>query len=200
MSNQDEWMKEVVAGVHAAPADPKVKREARRRALAALGDDRPEPARNVPVQAWMLISTVTVAVALVVLAADALLFHESKSGPAGRPQLLTEMEKLFPRQLDAVIRDGDKVDVELLESPRDTAADQRILVTLHDKGRKIEVFTYSGHEVCLDRAGAHVCFTPLLTGDGAVLVVTDGMVMQSPDEATLAGFHWSAQSLPEVAS
>ncbi|WP_050025799.1 hypothetical protein [Verrucomicrobium sp. BvORR034] len=200
MSNQDEWMKKVLAGVQAGPADLRVKSEARRRALAAFGDDRPEPAQHATVQAWMLISTVTVAVALVVLAVDALLVHEPKPGVSGNPQLLAEMERLFPRQLDAVIRDGDKVDVELFESPRDTAVDQRILVTLYDKGRKIEVFTYSGHEVCLERAGAHLCFTPLLTGDGAVLVVTDGSVMKSPNGAVLAGFQWSAQSLPEVPS
>lgn len=109
-------------------------------------------------------ATACVALALVLLSQ-----HEDAS-----TKVFVELENLFPGQLLAVIRSGDQTDLRLSALPNpELASDQRIRITIRADGATTDIFTYSGRRVCIPLKSGSLCLTPLLTGEGDVLVLTD---------------------------
>ncbi len=127
----------------------------------------PEPERRPQRVAWIL--AVAAATACVILALVLHVRHEDS--PA---RVFAELEHLFPGQLLAVVRNGERTDLRLsaLSNPG-LSTDQRVHITVQSSGETTDVLTYSGREVCIPLKSGSLCLTPLVTGEGDVLVLTD---------------------------
>jgi hypothetical protein len=125
-----------------------------------------------------------------------LLFFSVSEPPASQnhtAEVFEEMSLLFPQQLEAVIEKEGEVDVRLTEAPVDLHDDQGLRIEVDRGDDSLVVYTFSGNEVCLDLDGTSFCFTPLITGDGSVLVVTDDEVIEDFEKSDVRGFRISAK-------
>jgi len=156
------------------------------RALVAL--------RNAPKMekksSWGLRVAIAAAacVACVLLA---FVFHWK--GEDSSMRLLTEMEHVFPGQLQAVILNGSQTDLRLSMFPEsELSTDQRVRVIVETGTEKTEILTYSGRLVCIPLKSGSLCLTPLLTAKGDVIVVTEDNAFAGTGRANSAKIHASS--------
>ena len=96
------------------------------------------------------------------------------NGQRDDSRVFAEIERLFPGQLLAVIQNGGKTDLCLSALPgKELSPDQRVRITVRSGGETAEILTYSGQEVCVPLKSGSLCLTPLVTGEGDVLVLSE---------------------------
>jgi hypothetical protein len=113
--------------------------------------------------------------------------------------VLGQIEALFGSQLNAVVeRAGAAPDIRLSEGSDGGAGHaQPLLIEFMRGADLIRVLGYSGRAVCVDLAGRRVCFEPLATGDGNVILAGDNFCWTPQDhDSQLSGYHVTATLLP----
>lgn len=135
---------------------------------------------------WLAAATACVVVALLWLLPRAPVPKADGIGP-----VFGQIEALFPNQLDSVVVSAAGVTVNTSDAPTANHADQRIRLWLSKGGSKaadVQVVTYSGRRVCVQLPGRELCLTPLLRGDGGVMVMTDTQVFEQDSALPVAGY------------
>ena len=183
----DDFPRQLLQSLRTPPEDEEVRALALQKALHAL---QPPARLSTPLRRTAPWLAVAGALGALVLAASWWPRHASTHTPRDSSlALMTEMEKLFPEQLDAVVGDGPEVDVDVATDAAPAAEDQRIRLTVEHGPHHLQVLTYSGRRVCLDLGGQHVCLTPLLQGDGGIFVLTDQQVLRDGASLRTTGDH-----------
>jgi hypothetical protein len=134
--------------------------------------------------------------------------HRSSRGNLGGEhrkdaELLAEVEKLFPGQLDAVIEHGGSFTLDISASAlrrvrlasHETAKLQPLEVTLNRDGKAIRVIGYSGREVTVKLDGKEAKFEPLVDGDGNVILVGSDFIWSKAHPASVSGYAVDANPL-----
>lgn len=199
--SHDEPLRDALAHLQPAPCGDEARERALALALAALrdgirdrkGDRRPSAtggeSRSAGTVWWWLGGAA--AAACVVVVSLQLLPHRPVPKPDNIGPVFGQIEALFPNQLDSVIVSAAGVTVNTSDSPVENYADQRIRLVLNKAGSDtadVQVVTYSGRRVCVKVRGNDLCMTPLLTGDGGVMVVTDTQVFGQDAVLPFAGY------------
>lgn len=156
------------------------------RALVAL--------RNAPQMEKKSSWGLRVAIAAAACVACVLLaFVLNGKGDDSSAHVLTEMERVFPGQLQAVILNGSQTDLRLSMFPEnELSTDQRVRVIVETGTEKTEILTYSGRLVCIPLKSGPLCLTPLLTAKGDVIVVTEDNAFARTGRANSARIHASS--------
>lgn len=202
MKPTDEQLKRELASLCPHPADADKRKAALQHALAARSraavrhEEKRTRWNHLP---WMSAA----AACIIVMAALAWIrgFAPTEGNqplvakPRGSHTLFQEMELLFPNRLDAIITEGDRVDLKIAEVASVTSDDQRVKVNLWHAGRACTVWTFSGRKICMDFDGEQLCFTPLISGDGSVLILTGDQVILPSDPDARDGYRLRAQTL-----
>lgn len=117
---------------------------------------------------WMTwIFPVAATTACVVLAL--VMYRQSGDSSA---RIFEELERLFPGQLQAVVQHAGQTDLRLSVVPNPKrSTDQRVRITVRSDGETTDILTYSGSEVCVPVKSGALSLTPLVTGEGDVLVL-----------------------------
>lgn len=194
-NSHDDPLRDALAHLQPAPCSDDARDRALALSLAALPDGMRNPSSSSSdgeshaartVWWWLAAAAAcTVAVSLSLL----------PRGPAPKPDglgpVFGQIEALFPNQLDSVIVSAAGVTVNTSDAPTTTYADQRIRLLLSKAGSKtadVQIVTYSGRRVCVKVRGNDLCMTPLLTGDGGVMVVTDTQVLGQDSPLPFPGY------------
>lgn len=119
--------------------------------------------------------------------------------------VLSELNQLFPGQLNALIESEGTLRLDLAPSPAhtslpDASNDQSILLAFTRAGRHLRVFAYSGRPVRIELDGVPVRFDPLLTLDHTVVLSGDDFVWLpgQPAPRLLAGWRLEARPLTPI--
>ena len=193
--SHDEPLRDALAHLQPAPCNDEARERALALSLAALRDglrDRRSSASGGETRAagtvwWWLAAAASCVVAVSLW----LLPRGSVPKADGIGPVFGQIEALFLNQLDSVIVSAAGVTVNTSDNPTATYADQRIRLVLSKAGSKsadVQVVTYSGRRVCVKVRGSELCMTPLLTGDGGVMVVTDTQVLGQDSALPFAGY------------
>lgn len=190
--NPDEQNPErILRSLRIPPSRENARERAKYHAMAAYRNAPPVAKLRGHFPWWVLL---VASAAVIILTAII-----SYPGLAPRTDNLTvfsEIEKMFPGQLVAAVKDRDALDLQLAESPEQTPKDQRILITLRKNSRLVEVLTYSGRTARLKLDGRIMEVTPLVSGDGSILIVSDShIVRNSNDPEVIDGFLIHAKTL-----
>lgn len=115
-------------------------------------------------------------------------------------RMLSELDQLFPGQLNAVIEREGVLQLDLASetsaAPMGVFEDQVILVELTRDGRRLRILASSGRTVRLELDGVSLRLDPLLTSTGDVLLAGDDFVWSSARPAdSLAGWQIAARPL-----
>lgn len=169
---------------------------ARHRALIAFrqGGSMPpeECVRKGFVWSWRAV--VALAFVLGLLPFLFLKHHATPENLANDRQILQQMEKLFPKQINAVVEDNGKVDLSIAQSPV-VGTDQPVLVVFKRGQESIRVLSYSGHRVCLMLGKTQDCFDILATPTGGIILEGENQVWLASENPRIAGYSVQAQSL-----
>ena len=206
MKLQDDALKNRVVCWEALQPDPVRKDAALQEALAALAAPRQGPSGLL--HAFRPSARVIIKCAAAVIIGTALAWllmprqapvcppHETiAAAPEISLETLREISQLFPGQLDAIIAGPNGLDLRLSDSGNPGATDQPVRVTLASNHEQRTIITYSGRSVNLDFAGSPRCITPLIDGDGAVIVLTSDHVFSPSLAASGEGFRVVATTL-----
>ena len=180
----------------APEASQSARARARHRSLIAFqqADSRPleAPERKGLILNWRR------AIALVLIAGILLLFfvrhHPSPENLANDRQILQQMGKLFPNQVNAVVEENGKVDLSIAQSPV-VGSDQPVLVVFKQGRNTIRVLSYSGHRVCLMLGTTESCVEILATPSGGVILEAKDKVWLASEHPVVAGYSVRAQTL-----
>ena len=190
----DDELQQKLRALRAPSPDGMARERARHRALIALSQPdaavEPEPRRVA--LTWALMGLAVAALALA-----AALFRPQPAAPAGRPgqvALLTQVQQLFPGELDAVIERDGEVQVALASEER-PASDQPLLVEFRRGDAVVRVFSFSGRHVCVDLGGRSACFDALIGEHGEVIVAGEEFVWTPQDQAAAGGWQITARAL-----
>lgn len=148
------------------------------------------------------VLAIVVFVATVRFRPDAVTVAPVVAGAAGSSagadlRMLTQVEGLFPGQLNAVIeRDGAvKLDLSDVADTQADADEQPLVVQLERGDQRLRVLSYSGRSVTVELKGRRVTFEALVTSDGGVVLSGDDFAWSSAQPALLAGYQVQARSL-----
>lgn len=201
MKPTDEQLRRALASLCPPPADADKREASLRQALSALSR---AGVRNDKRAGWIPMLWLGAAAACV-MAIVAQVWTKGSAPvqgkqayvakPSGMNALFHEMELLFPDRLDAIVTEGGRVDLKISEVPSSTPDDQRVKVSLWHAGRERTVLTFSGRKICMDFDGEMLCFTPLISGDGSVLILTGDQVILPSDPEARDGYRLSARTL-----
>lgn len=179
----DSELKQKLAAWRLPPTCQEAQSRAEWHALAAFKNLSHMPGRRttperISRRSWLLPAGIGAAVAL--LLAAWLRFQPAADPSLQNPEsLLAELESFFQGRLAAVVRKDGAVDLRLIHEPIDRAPDQRVAVRLQWPEETIEILTYSGVPVCVDSPGGTLCLTPLITGSGSVLLLSDTGLLEN---------------------
>jgi hypothetical protein len=120
--------------------------------------------------------------------------HPATENLADDRQLLRQVEKLFPHQVDTVVEENGKVNLSIAQAPM-VGSDQPVLVVFKRGCESIRVLSYSGHRICLTLGQEHNCFEVLTTPSGGVILEAENKVWLSTEHPVVAGYSVRAQSL-----
>ncbi len=118
--------------------------------------------------------------------------------PAERA-MLTQIETLFGPQLDAVVESGGTApDIHLSPDAATTASlTQPLLIQFERTGaRTTRVISYSGRRVCVKLGERKMCFEPLVTGRGEIIL--EGERFCWTPGGLLGGYRVTARLLPRI--
>ncbi|MEO6053152.1 MAG: hypothetical protein ABIP97_03995 [Chthoniobacterales bacterium] len=193
MSMDDPTIKKVLSALRVPAVSESTRERARYHALTAFRNT-PESASSFPFR------KLSFAFGGLVVLLVAWLVATSLPKTADNSRLFTEIEKLFPGQFVAAIKDNDSVDLQLSPTPATVSNDQRIILSFRRGDHLIKVLTYSGNEVCLNLNGQKICATPLVQSDGNVLLMTNQEIFNGTHHAEIAGFKLSMEYLKGASS
>jgi len=200
----DQPLYQALSSLPEAPCSAESRDRARALSLAALRDSQRDcqipSSRGQPDGVWGLRGWLTISTACLVAAWLWLLPVHPKPQTDSLVGVIGQIEALFPNQLDSVIVSAAGVTVNASDTPRPTYADQRIHLVLSGGGSgtaDVQVVTYSGRRVCVPLSGKNLCLTPLLKGDGGVMVVTETQVFEQ-DAAVADGYRLHVSRMMEV--
>ncbi len=120
--------------------------------------------------------------------------HDTSENLANDRQILGQMQKLFPDQVNAVVEENGKVDLSVAQSPV-IGSDQPVLVVFKHGSDMIRVLSYSGHRVCLMLGKEQKCFEILATTTGSVVLEGEDNVWLASEHPEVAGYSMQAQAL-----
>ncbi len=167
---------------------------ARHRALTAFqaGSSVPpdQSERNYFDWSWCVALVLALAVTLLPFV---LFPRQGPENVADDRQVLQQMEKLFPRQINAVVEENGKVDLSIAQAPV-VGADQPVLVVFKQGADTIHVLSYSGHRVCLMLGNQQSCFEVLATPSGNVILEGENKVWLASEHPEIAGYAVRAQT------
>jgi hypothetical protein len=171
-----------------------IRARARHRALLALQlPDSSEPTHaETPLFLWSWRWTLVLGALVATLTVLWLRTPGDTEDVAGDRQILRQMEKLFPNQVDAVVVQNGKVDLSIAQDPV-VGTDQPILLVFKRGEETIRVLSYSGHHVCLALGNTRNCFEILETPSGGVILEADNQVWLSSSHPVMAGYSVRAQ-------
>jgi hypothetical protein len=134
---------------------------------------------------WALVSLGVLIIAIF------LMLPADKSVPSfAAAPLLDELETLFPADLRGVVVQGEEVQLLLAPGATPRPSDQRILIEWQPGDQTVHILTYSGESICVEGPEGPLCLTPLLTGSGAVLILTESGLLE-----THASAEWDARRM-----
>jgi len=193
MKPDDQHLRDALAKLSTPPPSEAAQEQARAQALKAWHESRQPVSRardRAPRARGRWIWAGAAAAAAIILAlvflpnrnlAPELALAPGKESPlpmADAPEhLLDEMQKLFPGQVLAVVEQDHAVDLQLDESPTPVPTEQALQIELVRGTQRVEVLTYSGRSFSVKLDGRLTQFMPLLTGAGALIVVTGNQVI-----------------------
>lgn len=182
------------------PADAAAREKALHRAEIAFANRPTAPAPSHPTEIvwWRRTALLALLCAAVTFICVSWWHHaRSTEGELPDANLLTEMESLFPGQLDGVITSGTDVSLDL--APVTTVVgkppSQPLSLTLRRGKQIVRVLAYSGRQVCVTLGGERQCFEPLLTADGKVIVEGDKFLWSNANPMPVAGYRMEARAL-----
>ncbi len=143
---------------------------------------------------WRWYGAVALAFALAVLP---FLFLKHSAAPenlANDREMLEQVGKLFPNQVNAVVEENGKVDLSIAQSPV-VGSDQPVLLVFKRGSKSIRVLSYSGHRVCLMLGKTESCFEILATPAGGIILEGEDKVWLASEHPHIAGYSLRAQSL-----
>jgi hypothetical protein len=173
------------------PVAESVREKACYRALVAFRNAPPVAKPRNQIFKWLLLLT---SVAALILVTTFVMKPASLTG-RDNSKLFSEVENMFEGKLIAAIKDGDSLDLRIADSSAPLAMDQRILLTLKKGSHLIQVLTYSGREIRLSLNGRPVMVTPLVSGDGSILLVTDHNLLTGNRNSEIDGFSFKAKAI-----
>jgi len=119
--------------------------------------------------------------------------HSTENLAADR-QMLEQVEKLFPNQVDSVVVENGKINLTISQTPV-LGSDQPVVV-LFKRGREtIRVLSYSGHRVCLKLGSKENCFEILATPSGGIILEGANQAWLASDHPHVSGYSVRAQTL-----
>lgn len=167
-----------------------VKERALHRAQMAFANrgDAPMPATAAR---WQIKALLTLCCAIVMLISILRLTGGQHSGTSDM-ELLSQLESLFPGQLEGVIISGEAVDLDLSEAISAADGSQRLALTFRKGNQTVRVLGYSGRKVCVDLGGRKRCLEPLATADGKVIVEGEDFLWIDARSSPVAGYKMEA--------
>lgn len=203
----DRDLRENLAALRAPASSPQARERALHRATLALDSASSAKPASAPARSAASLRHILAALGGAV-ATLALGFWLARPAPtANTPasladrrtealRLLAEVRAVFPDRLDAVIDRDGALHLALSDHASRLASDQAVLIELARAGRVVRVLGFSGRAVEMDLDGRRVSFSPLLTGEGGVLLAGSDFAWtdRQPAPAALAG--WSIAALP----
>jgi len=193
----DETLRRELRGSIAPSPSAAARGRALHRALVAL-----EQAPSVETDegrdslAWRLGYAVTILVVLAVV----LSWHHSKTGDeslAVDREMIRQMDKLFPGQVDAIVEKDGKIDLTIAQTPV-IGPDQPLLLIFRHGSETIRVLSYSGHHLCLSLGRQRDCFEVLATPTGGVILEDEKQAWLASDHPVVEGYRVQACALPAL--
>jgi hypothetical protein len=120
--------------------------------------------------------------------------HRALESVTNDRQILQQVEKLFPHQVNAVVEKDGKVDLSIAQAPV-VGSDQPVLVVFNRGHESIRVLSYSGHRVCLMLGEKQSCFEILATPTGGVILEGEKEAWLASEHPQVAGYSVRAQAL-----
>jgi hypothetical protein len=193
---KDDALRQYLQKLPVPEASELARARARHRALIALTNEGSMPTEKSqarqPLWGWRG------AIALVfVLSIFSFLFLKHQARPENLTndrEILQQVQKLFPDQVNAVVEENGKVDLSIAPSLL-VGSDQPVLLVFKRGQESIRVLSYSGHRVCLMLGKTQNCFEILETPTGGVILEGEDKVWLASEHPQVAGYFVQAQSL-----
>ncbi len=154
------------------------------------------PREPAPAEARWGLRTFAVAMAVCVVTAAAFMLGRWSNDPAPSAELrlLTEMQRLFPNQLQAVIFLDGRTEI-LTSEEATTFSGQPVLVALRDREHEVRIVSFSGQRITTKLDGRNVVLEFLVTPEGALIVAGDSFLWRSDRPEIVHGFQLEAHQL-----
>ncbi len=175
------------------PLDEAAREKARYRAAVAFANSPATPAHEPSPIRWRKYAAVAMAVLFIAMGLWVTL--RPHSAPNADAQLLAEMEKLFPGQLDGVICSNGNVDLDIAQRTSGANSKQALALTLRRGKQIVRVLGFSGREVRVKLGGKLCALEPLVTGDGKIIVQGTDFVWTGSQPIHIAGYQLEARTL-----
>jgi hypothetical protein len=140
------------------------------------------------------------AVTILVVLASLLAWRHSLSGNenlAADREMIRQMEKLFPGQVDAIVEKDGKIDLAIAQTP-EVGPDQPLLLVFRNGKETIRVLSYSGHQLWLSLGRQRDCFEVLATPTGGVILENEKQAWLASDHPVVEGYRMQACALPAL--
>ncbi|HEY0257302.1 MAG TPA: hypothetical protein VGC39_07660 [Candidatus Methylacidiphilales bacterium] len=108
--------------------------------------------------------------------------------------VLQQVQKLFPNQVNAVVERNGNVDLSITQDAM-VGSDQPVLLVFRKGRESIRVLSYSGHRVCLMLGQTQSCFEILATPTGGVILEGEDKAWLASEHPHVAGYSIRAQTL-----
>lgn len=202
MKSDERWLKEQVAKVQPSLVSEEIRAEALRQALTAMPGGRRQGHFRIPWLVGFLVPAAACAIGLLAVWWKPSVHERKPEQPIAMVshRWIAEIAAMFPGQLDAVIADGEDVELKLRDTPADLPTDQGVEVEIVHAGKKCRMFTFSGRLICLTFEGQSLCVMPLLQGDGSVIVLANDQLAFPAGSETAENVRVSARSNPGFSS
>jgi hypothetical protein len=191
MKSQEQNPEQILRALQTPASSDSIREKARHRALSAFRNQT-VPEQSHRRHSWWVYSSASVIGLIVIMLLAIVPRRELRTENI---HVFSEVESMFSGRLLAAIKDGDHLDLKLSDSAETHPDDQRILITLRKKTRQIQIVTYSGQPVDLKLDGHTEALTPMLTGDGSVIIVTDHDLIQGTKNTGYEGYSLSAKPI-----
>lgn len=171
---------------------------------AAAASTTGEPSSGTPFSRALPVWTAVVFIAAIAVCAGTFYFRGSSANAPvvamvettrADLQTLSQVEGLFPGQLNAVIdRDGE-LQLDLTNGSHPSAAEQPLIVHLEGGEHRLRVLSYSGRSITVELKNGYITFEALVTSDGGVVLAGNDFAWSSAEPRPLAGYRVQARPL-----
>lgn len=179
----DDDLKNLLSAWRLPEVSETVKSQAKWQSLVAFQNrdiHRPLSLASAQKQPWKAFPFFKVGVPVFCLAAIFFLVWLMINPDSERQNaLLQELEILFPGQIEAVIKNGEEIELRLADTKILRPADQRVAVRIIVQNKEFQILTYSGVAVCVESSIGTLCLTPLINGAGRVLLLSENGLFEN---------------------